>query len=229
MNSAKLHSDSEGHRKRLRQRFLNAGRRAFADYELLELLLTYSIPRKDTKPIAKALLRKHKSLTTVLDQPTERLEETEGIGPQSSVFITLIRSCIERYLEQRVEQKRSISSPQEVMQFVRVQLGAKQRESLMALYLSDSKHLLHHSIITEGTVDRTAFYPREILRQGLLYNATDLIIVHNHPDGQPVPSDRDLEMTKKLEDVASPLGIRLLDHMVVTRQHAYSIKTGKLL
>ena len=120
MNSVKSQSNTEGHRKRLRQRFLNAGRRALADYELLELLLTYVIPRKDTKPIAKALLRKHKSLTAILDQPIERLEETEGIGPQSSVFITLIRSCIERYLEQGVEQKRSISSPQDLMQFVRV-------------------------------------------------------------------------------------------------------------
>ena len=115
------------------------------------------------------------------------------------------------------------------MQFVRVHLGAKQRECLMALYLSDSNRLLHHSIITEGTVNRTALYPREILREGITYNATGVIIVHNHPDGQPVPSDRDLEMTRKLEGIAAPLGIRLLDHMIVTRLQAYSIKKGKLL
>ena len=221
--------DHEGHRKRLRERFLKGGRRALPDYELLELLLTHVIPRRDTKPIAKALLRKHRSLNSVLNQPVDRLEEIEGIGPQASTFILVIRSCIERYLEQRVERKRSISSPQEVMQFARAHLGAKGRECIMALYLSDSNHLLHHSIVTEGTVNRTAFYPREILRQGLTFNATGLILVHNHPEGQPIPSEHDLEMTRKLEEVATPLGIRLLDHVIVTRLEAYSIKTGKLL
>ena len=219
----------EGHRHRLRQRFLNGGRRALADYELLELLLTYSIPRKDTKGIAKKLLRTYKSFNSVLDQPRDRLAAVEGIGLHTSTFLGVIRSCLERYLEQGVERRRSISSPQEVLQFVRVQVGARERECLMALYLGDSNRLLHHSIITEGTVNRTAFYPREIIRLGLAWNATGLIIVHNHPEGQPVPSDHDFEMTRKLEDVAAPLSIKLLDHMIVTRLQAYSVKTGKLL
>lgn len=222
-------NDTKGHRQRLKQRFLKAGRKSLADYELLELLLTYVIPRKDTKPIAKALLRKYRSFNSILEQPADRLESVEGVGSQSSTFLRIIRSCIERYLEHKVEHAKRISSAEEVAQFVRIELGARQRECLMALYLSDSNRLLHHSIITEGTVNRTAFYPREIIRRGLICNATGLIIVHNHPDGQPVPSDHDLEMTRKLEDAAALLSIKLFDHIIVTEQQAYSIKTGKLL
>jgi DNA repair protein RadC len=219
----------EGHRERLRQRFLKGGRRAFPDYEFLELLLTYVIPRRDTKPIAKELLRKHRSFNSVLSQTKDRLEAVKGMGKEASTFILVIRACIERYLEQKVEKRKSISSPLEVMQFARAQLSGKQRECLLALYLSDSKRLLHHAIISEGTVNRTAFYPREIIRQGLVYNATGVIMVHNHPEGEPVPSDQDLQMTRKLEQIAEPLGIDILDHIIVTPLQAYSIKTGKLL
>jgi DNA repair protein RadC len=222
-------SQKEGHRKRLRDRFLKGGRGAFPDYELLELLLTYVIPRRDTKPIAKDLLRRYRSFNSVLNQPKDKLEEIERIGPQASIFLMVIRACIERYLEQRVERRKSISSPKDVLQFVRAQLAAKQRECLLALYLNDSNRVLHHSIITEGTVNRIPLYPREILRQGLACNATGLILVHNHPEGQPVPSDHDLEMTRKLEEIAAQIDIRLLDHLVVTGLEAYSIKTGKLL
>jgi DNA repair protein RadC len=229
MRVDKENDSHEGHRERLRQRFLKGGRSALPDYELLELLLTYVIPRRDTKPIAKALLRRYRSFNSVLGQTKDRLEAVEGVGEQTSTFISVIHACIERHLEQKVERRRSISSPQEVMQFVRAQLGAKQRECLMALYLSDGKKLLHHGVITEGTVNRTPFYPREIIRQCLVHNATGVIIVHNHPEGEPVPSDQDIEMTKKLEQIATPLNIHILDHIIVTPLQAYSIKTGVLL
>jgi len=218
-----------GHRERLRQRFKKGGRYALADYELLELLLTYVIPRRDTKPLAKGLLRRHRSFNSVLNQPKEKLEAVDGVGDKASTLILLIRSCIERYLEQGVERRKRISSPQEVIHFLRARVGAQQRECLMALYLNDSNRLRHHAIVTEGTVNRTAFYPREIIRQGLSCNATGLIIVHNHPEGQAIPSDQDLEMTRKLEEAAAPLGLRLLDHIIVTRLEAYSIKKGELL
>ena len=229
MNKDEKVKDYEGHRKRLRERFVKGGRNALADYELLELLLTYVIPRKDTKPVAKEFLRKHRSFNSVLNQTRDRLEAVKGMGKEASTFILVIRACIERYLEQRVEKRKSISSPVEVMQFVRAQLTGKQRECMLALYLSDGKRLLHHAIITEGTVNRTAFYPREIIRQGLIHNATGVIIVHNHPEGDPVPSDQDLQMTRKLEQIAEPLNIDILDHIIVTPLQAYSIRTGNLL
>jgi len=208
---------------------LKGGRQALPDYEFLELLLTYVIPRKDTKPIAKNLLRRYRSFNTILIQPKDKLKEVEGMGEQASTFIQVIQACIERYLEQRVERRKRLSSPQEVMQFARAQLGGKQIECVMALYLSDNNRLVHHAIITEGTVNRTAFYPREIVRHGLAHNATGIIIVHNHPEGEPVPSEHDLEMTRKLEGIAVPLGIKLHDHIIVTPTQAYGIKTGRLL
>jgi DNA repair protein RadC len=228
MTQNKQAKSHEGHRERLRQRFFKGGRQALPDYELLELLLTYVLPRRDTKPLAKDLLREHRSFNSVLNQTKDRLEAVRGIGKEASTFILVIRACIERYLEQRIERRKSIDSPQEVMQFVRAQLGAKQRECLMALYLSDGKKLLHHAIVTEGTVNRTAFYPREIVRQGLVHNATGVIMVHNHPEGEPVPSDKDLEMTRELEQIAAPLGIEIIDHIIVAPLQAYSIRTGKL-
>jgi DNA repair protein RadC len=186
MSEEKRPKTHEGHRDRLRQRFLKGGRRALPDYELLELLLTYVIPRRDTKSIAKDLLHGHRSFNSVLSQPKDILEAVEGLDEKTSTFIQVVRACIERSLEQRVERRKRISSSQEVMQFVRAQLGGKQRECLMALYLSDSNRLLHHAVITEGTVNKTDFYPREIVRQSLIHNATGLIIVHNHPGGEPV-------------------------------------------
>jgi DNA repair protein RadC len=229
MSEDKEIKSHEGHRKRLRERFLKGGRNALADYELLELLLTYVIPRRDTKPIAKALLRKHRSFNSVLNQPMDKVEEIQGIGPHASIFLAVIRACVERFLEEKVQRRKVISSSQEVMQFALAQLGGKQRECLMALYLSDGNRLLHHAIVTEGTVNRTAFYPREVVRQGLVYNATGVIIVHNHPEGEAVPSEQDLEMTRKLEEIAAPLGIKLHDHVIVTPTQAYGIKTGQLL
>ena len=228
-NPTKKLNQVRGHRRRLRDRFLKSGRRALADYELLELLLTYVIPRRDTKPIAKALLKKYRSFNSVLDQPTDRSESIEGIGPQSSAFLALIRSCIERYLEHKVERTKSISSPEDVAHFVRIQLGSRQRECLMVLYLNDSNRLIHHTVVTEGTVNRTAFYPREIVQKALIHNATGLIIVHNHPSGDPIPSERDHGITKKLEKITKEFDIKVRDHLIVTPEKTFSLKTGKLL
>ena len=218
-----------GHRKRLRSRFLNAGNKAIADYELLELLLTYSIPRIDTKPLAKALLNKFGSIMSVFQQPSERLLQVDGIGPQSTTLIRVVHACITRSLEKAVVQHQAISGPEDVFSYLRLHLGQHTSECLFALYLADNKRVLHQTEVSIGTVNRTPFYPREILKPALIHNATGIILAHNHPEGDPVPSETDLEMTKRLEDVAASLGIKILDHLVVTRLQAYSIKTGKML
>ena len=145
-----------GHRGRLRERLLKAGRKAFADYELLELLLTYAIPRKDTKPIAKRLLKRFGSFAAVFDQPRERLLEIKGVGPQTCTFLFAIREFMVRYLEQEVEYAKTISSPEDIAEFVRTHLGTAQRECLMILYLNDANRLAHHVIVYEGTVARAA-------------------------------------------------------------------------
>lgn len=219
----------EGHRQRLKERFQKAGRTALADYELLEMLLTYVIPRRETKSIAKALLYEFKTLFSVLHQPDRRLMDIEGIGPNAATFLKVIQACFTRCMETEVENHPSISGPEDIYAFIRMQLGTKASECVYALYLDDARRLVHHAEILSGTVDRVPLYPREILKPGLIHNATGLILVHNHPQGLPVPSEHDLEMTKKLEDAASPVGIKLLDHLIVAQHQAYSLKTGKLL
>ena len=218
-----------GHRGRLRERLLRAGRQAFADYELLELLLTYAIPRKDTKPIAKRLLDRFGSFSGVFDQPREQLLEIEGVGPQTCTFLFSIREFMVRYLEQEVEYAEAISSPEDIAKFVRIHLGATPRECLMILYLNDANRLTYHFTVTEGTVDRAPFYPREILKTAFLRDATGLIMVHNHPSGDPVPSENDHKITQRLEKLAAEFDIKVHDHLIVTPNKAFSLKTGKLL
>jgi len=218
-----------GHRNRLRTRLTKAGRTAFADHELLELLLTYSIPRKDTKQIAKKLVEQFGSFTAVLDQPKERLLEIEGIGPQTSVFLSAIRASLTRYLEQKVENARTISKPEDVAEFLRVHLGANQRECLMILCLNDANRLVHHDTVIEGTVNRAPFYPREVIKTALMHNATGLIMVHNHPSGDPTPSENDHRITNMMDELGKEFNIKFHDHLIVTPRNAFSLKTGKLL
>ena len=218
-----------GHRKRLRERFIEAGFNALADYELLELLLTYSIPRIDTKPAAKNLLNEFGSIINVFQQPNERLLKTEGIGPQSAVLIRVVQACLARAMEKAVDRKKTISKPEDIFSFIRLYLGQYFNECLYAFYLDDARRIVHQTEVAVGTIDRTPFYPREILKPALIYNATGLVLAHNHPEGLPVPSEADFEMTHKLENVAEPLGVTLLDHLIVTRLQVYSLKTGKLL
>ena len=218
-----------GHRSRLRERLLKAGRQAFADYELLELLLTYAIPQKDTKPIAKRLLKRFGSFAAVFDQPRERLLEIEGVGPQTCTFLFAIREFMVRYLEQGVEYAKAISSPEDIAEFVRTHLGATPRECLMILYLNDANRLAYHVIVSEGTVDRAPFYPREILKTALLRDATGLIMVHNHPSGDPIPSENDHIITSRLEKLAAEFEIEVHDHLIVTPHKVFSLKTGRLL
>lgn len=218
-----------GHRARLRARLQKAGRSAFADHELLELLLTYSIPKKDTKTIAKDLIDRFGSFASIFDQPEEKLIAVKGIGPYTATYFQVIREFMVRYLEQEVEYAQAISSPEDIANFIRTHLGANQRENLMILCLNDGNKLLHHENVIEGTVDRAPFYPREILKTALIYNATALIMVHNHPSGDPVPSENDHKITSRLESLAHEFDINLYDHLIVTPRNAYSIKTGKLL
>ncbi len=218
-----------GHRERLRRRLLKTGREAFEDYELLELLLAYAIPRVDTKPIAKRLIERFGSFAAVLDQPRERLVEVDGVGPQAAVLLVALRAAMVRYYEQGAESARRISGPEDVAAFVQGELGAEPRECLMVLCLNDGGRLVHHAVVIEGTVDRAPFYPREILKLAFASNATALLLVHNHPSGDPTPSENDHAITRRLEALAAELGLRLHDHLIVTPRAAFSLKTGKLL
>ena len=225
----KLSDHHSGHRSRLRQRFLKGGRSALADYELLELLLSYAVPRKDTKPIAKNLISAFGNFASVFDQPVEKLQEMPGLGTSVATFLQAIKSVLIRYLEQQAENAPSISSPEDVAAFVRAEIGANQRECLMLLCLNAANHLVHHEVLIEGTVDQAPVYPREILKPALMHNSTALILVHNHPSGRAVPSAQDHTMTQKITALASEFNITIHDHLIVCPSQTYSIKTGRLL
>jgi DNA repair protein RadC len=218
-----------GHRSRLRERFLKSGRTAFADYELLEMILAYAIPRKDTKLIAKNLISTFGTFAAVFDQPAEKLQAIPGIGPSGAVFLLSIRAIMTRYLEQQAERAKAISSPEDVADFVRLAIGANQRECLMLLCLNAANRLIHHVILVEGTVDQAPVYPREILKPALIHNATAIILVHNHPSGRAVPSEQDYNMTDKITTLASEFNIALHDHLIVCPSQAFSIKIGRAL
>ncbi|MDZ8118179.1 RadC family protein [Pontiella agarivorans] len=222
-------SQGSGHRQRLRERFQTSGHRALADYEFLELLLTYSIPRKDTKPLAKELMKEFGSFSAVLDQSQEKLTSIDGLGSRSASLIRLVRSAMHKYLEEQVENRPTISKPEDIASFVRIHIGSNDRECVMLICLNDANKLLHHEIVNEGSIRRTPFYPRDILKPAILHNATGVIIVHNHPSGEAIPSEADHGMTSKLESLAGELDIRLIDHLITTPKQTLSLKTGRLV
>ena len=181
------YKDPAGHRKRLRDRFLRSRREGLPDYELLELLLTYSIPRINTKPIAKALLHKFGTIVNVFEQPNERLEEIKGIGPNTITFFRVFQDCLTRCMEVQIENQRSISCPEDLFAFVRMHLGSRTAECIYALYLNQARRIVHQTEVAAGTVDRTPFYPRELLKPALIHNATGMILSTITQRGIPCP------------------------------------------
>ena len=196
---------------------------------MLEMLLTYPILRKDTKKLAKDLILRFGSFAAVFDQPRKRLLEIKGIGPETATFLLAVRASMVRYFEQHAENADTISTPEDIAKFVKLHIGANQRECLLLLCLNDANKLIHNAIVIEGTVDRAPFYPREIMKSVLDHNATKIIMVHNHPSGEPTPSENDHRITAQLEKIAAEFSIKLLDHLIATPRQVFSLKTGTLL
>ncbi|MBN1759921.1 MAG: DNA repair protein RadC [Chitinispirillaceae bacterium] len=218
-----------GHRERLRQRFQRAGRHSLSDHELIELLLTYAIPRRDTKSIAKLALKKFRSIRSLLNQPIDELQLINGIGPESALLIASVQACLQRSLEQKVRRARKISSPDMVADFVRAELANQMQECIMVLCLDGARRLVHHAIVAKGALQQVSFVPREILRPAIVANATAIILVHSHPSSDAVPSETDLQATHRLRDLAAELGIEMVDHLIVGPDGVFSLSTGKLL
>jgi len=213
-----------GHRSRLKERFRSSGRKALADHELIELLLGYAIPRKDTKPIAKALLERFGTFQAVLDAPQEQLEEVSGIGSHASTLLALSKACMNRYLEPSGDDRTIITGPEEVLDYVRAEIGGCSKERFMLICLNAAGRVIHSRTMAEGTVDAAHVYPREILKEAITCGATALILVHNHPSGTLAASEQDLHLTRTLTDICLQVGISLHDHLIVTRSGAYSIR-----
>ncbi len=204
-----------GHRQRLRQRFLRGGITALNDYEILELILAGAIPRRDVKPIAKALIERFGSFEAVLDATGSELLDTPGLGPAGAVALLLIRQTCCRYLEQQVRKTDLLASLKQVSDYLRMKLGGGKKETLMVLYL-DARRQLIASETYPGTVDHATIYRREILETALKTRASGLILAHNHPSGVCEPSNFDIALTRELQHVLSEIRIELFDHFVVT-------------
>ena len=221
--------DHFGHRGRLRQRFLKAGADGLHDYELLELLLAHAVQRRDVKPAAKALLRRFGSLAGVLDATPPELAAVAGVGPAMAALIRLAKELTVRYRYDSLAGADALSSPRAVLDFARARLAGQPYEAFLAIFLSAKNRVLGCQVIHEGTVDHAVVYPRKIVEEALKHRAAGLILVHNHPSGDPEPSDEDRRLTKTVADATRAVDIRVLDHIVIGREGYVSFAERRLL
>lgn len=222
-------SDYHGHRERLRERFYGSGPDALSDYELLEMALFPALPRRDTKSIAKALLKKFGSFAEVLHAPVARLREVEGIGDASVNQIKLLAAAASRVAKGEVKKSIALSSWNDVIDYIRTGMAFADKEQFRLLFLDKRNQLIADEVQQTGTVDHTPVYPREVIKRALELSATALILVHNHPSGDPTPSQADIQMTKAIVDIATPLGISVHDHIIVGKRGHASLKGMKLI
>lgn len=226
---AKPERHHDGHRDRLRERFSEAGPTALADYELLELVLFRTIPRRDVKPIAKGLMKRFGSLSEVLNAPPARLVEVPGMGAASALDLSILAALNERALRSSVVDREILSSWSAVLAYCKAAMAYEEREQFRILFLDKKNTLIADEVQQTGTVDHTPVYPREIVRRALELSATAVILVHNHPSGDPTPSRADIEMTKTIVETAKPLGIAVHDHIIVGRSGHASLKGLRLM
>jgi len=219
-----------GHRERLRERFIAGGGEALPDYELLELLLQPILPRRDTKAVAKALLGKFGSFSGVLGAPRQRLTEIEGIGETAATQITVILAAAQRFArDQMPAQAPILSSWSQLLDYCHSQMAYETKEQFRILFLDKKNRLIADEVQQVGTVDHTPVYPREVIRRTLELSATALILLHNHPSGDPTPSTADIQMTRQIADIAKPLGIQVHDHIVIGKSGHASMRGLKLI
>ena len=218
-----------GHRQRMREKFASGGLENFLDHETLELLLTYCIARRDTKPLAWALIKRFGNLSAVLDAPVEELCAVPGMGEHSAQFLKLLRAVFKKYSLEEVKEKTAIRTPEEVMAYCNASLAGKAEECIELIYLSVRNTVIGTEIISSGDLDRVGISPRKIVERALAAKAAAIILVHNHPSGDPTPSMEDIVMTIEVMRAAAVLGIAVHDHIIVGRGKHYSLKAhGKM-
>lgn len=218
-----------GHRERLRGRFIKSGAGAFEDYELLELVLFSVIPRRDVKPLAKKLLAEFGGLAGVMGASLADLQAVKGLGENAAVFVKAIHALTQRVLVADVQQKPVLSSWQKLIDYCHVAMAHEKREHFRVLFLNRKNELMADEVQQIGTVDHAPVYPREIVRRALEIGATALILVHNHPSGDPTPSDSDITMTEEIIRAARALDILVHDHLIISRSGHASLKAMGLL
>ena len=221
--------DSQGHRERIKEKFLKNGIDGFAEYEILELLLTYCIPRKDTKPIAKELLNKFKSLDNVFKADFDKLSAIDGLGKNSIAFLKLIGDLPSIIYKDELKNKKlvdketlKILNKDILLKYLRNKIGYEEIEKFYVLYLSSSNEVIKFEENSVGTLDRSSVYPREIYKKVINLNAKSLILVHNHPSDNITPSKSDIELTNEIAKGLKNFGALLIEHIIITKNSYFS-------
>jgi DNA repair protein RadC len=218
-----------GHRERLRGRFLEAGPEAVTEYELLELILFRAIPRRDVKPLAKALIAEFGSFAEVISAPRARLREIEGLGDAAIAEIKIVQAAAGRLARGQVKKRPVLSSWSAVLDYCRTTMAFSEKEQFRIIFLDKRNQVIADEVQQTGTVDHTPVYPREVVKRALELSATAIILVHNHPSGDPTPSRADIQMTQSIVEITKPLGISVHDHIIVGKEGHASLKGLKLI
>lgn len=217
------------HRSRLRDRFLSGGADALPDYEMLELVLFRAIPRRDVKPLARALLERFGDFNGVLSAPQSRLQEVSGVGPAVVTELKIVEAAAHRLARSKVLQKQVLSSWDALLDYCQTAMAHGDIEQFRILFLDRKNVLIADEAQARGTVDHVPVYPREVVKRALELNASALILVHNHPSGDPTPSHADIDMTAQIQQAAEVMGITLHDHLVIGRSRELSFRAEGLL
>lgn len=228
-NNQKMKHVGEGHRSRLRDKFLQSGLAGFHDYEIVELLLTLGTPRKDCKQVAKEAIKEFGGLRGVLDASMGDLQKIKGIGPSNAFGVKLFQAISERYSKENLQNKISMSSAQAIAEYLQKSIGREMKEHFVMLSLDSRYNLIKISDISLGSVNSSIVHPREVFKEAIQASAAQIIVAHNHPSGGLEPSPEDLALTRRLAETAKIIGIELLDHIIVTANDFLSLKDKGLL
>lgn len=220
-------NNREGHRKRLQERYLSCGYKSLLDYEIIEFLLFPIIPRRDTKELAKELLRKFSSLNGIFEANIEELKSVKGLGDISSTYIKFLGDMYSYYYEEKVlnkvgDNKITIRTKNQLLNYLRKDIGVSKSEEFKVLFLNSNNEVLGIETLFEGTIDRSAIYPRKILERVLAYNARSIVFAHNHPSGNTTPSQKDIELTNTLKDFFRLVDVSILDHIIISKDTYFS-------
>lgn len=220
---------AEGHRARMRARLLTAGPDSVADHEMLEMVLFLALPRRDTKPIARELLTRFGSFAAAISAPLPDLRRVPGLGEAGAAALKTIQAAALRLMRAEVQSRPVLSDWQRVLDYLAAALSRERIEQFRILFLDNRNRLLADEAQSRGTVNHTPVYPREVVKRALELNATALILVHNHPSGDPTPSQPDIEMTRAIQAAADTLAVRLHDHVIVGNGRWFSFRQQGLL
>ena len=218
-----------GHRQRLRQRFMQGGADALPDYELLELILFGAVQRRDTKPLAKRLLARFGSFAEVINAPEHQLTELQDVNHRVVCELKLVQAASLRLIQGEIKQRPLLGTFDKVIDYCRAAMGFESREQFRILFLDKRNRLIADEVQQQGTVDHTPVYVREVIKRALEHSATAIILVHNHPSGDPTPSRADIAMTKLIVDAAKNLNIAVHDHIIVGKEGHCSMKQLRLM